>query len=289
MRVGGVFVSSGPVTDLQWQGDGPVFTIEEDGRPWRLDLDSPHPCVAWSDPHAGARLLELDHVAAVGRRDESAFTGASLVSFERHRGRIQATYAPLHWPGLNVRTAWSPTSDRDGFDLEVQVWSTTTGVYRRLEVAITSRWSRHSTAVPRAGFYSVDPRDVQAAALSYDGREPVEVLRWLLTNPVRDPSPHRWRPAYFRIPGRPAADQRWYNEMVQHNDCARRISGHVVTQEEPAVEVVSNRYGFFGHDLEKGVVLRGRLRGVLLTRPSSPAEIRGRYEAFLSEPPALGP
>jgi hypothetical protein len=277
------------VTDLQWQGDGPVFTIADDDRLWRLELDAPRPGLSWSSRQVGARLLGLEHVATVGRRDESAFGAASLVSFERHRGRLQAIYAPRDWPGLNIRAAWAPTPDRDGFDLEVQVWSTSAGVFRRLEVAIASRWSRPWTSRLRAGFYSVEPRDVQAAALSYDGREPAEVLRLLVTRPVRPPSAEGLQPAYFRVTGLPSRSQRWYHEIVQPNDCARRISGHVVTEGEPATEIVSSRYGLFGHDLEKGVVLRGRLRSVLLSHASSQAELRRRYETFLGEPPALGP
>jgi hypothetical protein len=277
------------VTDLVWQGDGPVFTIEAEGRTWRLDLESPHPCLAWSDTHTAARLLEVDHVAAAGRRDESAFDGASLVSFERHRGRIQAIYAPREWTGLNVRTAWSETPERDGFDLEVQVWSTSTGVFRRLEVAISNSWSHRATANRPARFYSIETRDAQAAALTYDGREPVEVLRVLGATSVQDPSPHRLPPAFLRIPGGPPRSRWCYLEMVRPDDCARRIFGDVVTGEDLARKTVSNRYGLFGHDLEKGVVLRGRLRGVLMARLASPAERHRRYDAFLAEPPALGP
>lgn len=47
------------------------------------------------------------------------------------------------------------------------------------------------------------------------------------------------------------------------------------------------RFRLFGHDLEKGVILRGRLRGVLLPRVVDVAAARAAYEQFLAEPPKL--
>ena len=134
------------MADFHWQGDGPVFTIEAAGRTWTLGLDEAHPCLSWSDGRSMARLLGLDHVAAIGRRDESAFTGPTLVSFERHRGRIQATFAPPGWHGLSIRAAWGPTPDRDGFDLEVQVSATAVG-----RVSAASRWRSCSDVVGHGG------------------------------------------------------------------------------------------------------------------------------------------
>jgi hypothetical protein len=277
------------VADLVWLGDGPVFTIEAGARPWQLDLGSSHPCLAWSDQRSSARLLGLDHVAAVGWRDESAFAGGSLASFECHRGRIQAIFAPPEWPGLNIRAAWGPTPDRDGFDLEVQVWSTSTGVFRRLEAAIASSWSESAGRPVNPGRYSVEPRDVHAAALSYDGRESAEVLRWLSTRPVPAASPHELEPVCFPIPGPSPRGARYYLEMVRPSDCARRIVGVCQADDDRPGRGQSMRYGLFGHDLEKGVVLRGRLRGVWLSSPVDQGEAQRRYEAFLAEPPALGP
>jgi hypothetical protein len=49
------------------------------------------------------------------------------------------------------------------------------------------------------------------------------------------------------------------------------------------------RYGLFGHDLEKGVVLRGRLRGAWITTRDLKAESIRRMDEFLHEPPPLGP
>lgn len=277
------------MADLAWQGDGPDFTVEVDGRTWRLDLGSPHPGLTWRDAHSRARLLVLDHVATAGRRDETAFDPSSLTSLERHRGRIQAIYAPRGLPGLNVRAAWSVTVDRDGFDLEVQTWSIQAGVFRRLEVTIETSWTERPAGPLPAGEYRVVPRDARSAALTYDGREPNEILRVLHTSPPADHAPGGLGPVSFPVPGRPPAATLGYLELVSPNDCSRRIVGTLDPPHEPGLRVFSYRHGLFGHDLEKGVVLRGRLRSVVLDRLMSPAERIRRYDDFLAEPPALGP
>ncbi len=277
------------MADLEWQGDGPVFTTLVDGRPWRLDLDSARPGLAWSESPLGARLLGLDHVAAVGRRDESAFDAVSLDSFERHRGRVQAIFAPAGWRGLKVRTAWAPTPDQDGFDLEVQVWSTSTGVFRRLELAVATSWSDGSAGPLNPRRWSVEPRDVHAAALSYDGREAADTLHSLTTRPVPDESPRALEPICCPIPGPSPSGPGCYLEMVRPDDCARRVIGVGTAEGDPARGGQTIRYGLFGHDLEKGVVLRGRIRGVWLSPATGEDGRRRRLEAFLSEPPALGP
>ncbi len=275
------------MADNHWQGEGPVFTIESAGRIWTLFLDEDRPYLCWADEKSIARLLGLDHIAAIGRRDESAFTGPSLTAFEQHRGRIQATYTPPGWHGLSVRAAWGPMPDHDGFDLEVQVSATSVGLLRHLEVAVVSTWA--PTIFPEdVGFSIVEPRDVHAAALSYDGREPPRCFATSPRCPYRPPLPiPSPRPVTrYRIPGRHRRHS--YVEMVQPNDCARRIVRGMLAEGKP-YPAQSIRYGLFGHDLEKGVVLRGRIRGVWIDAAVAAEEARRRHEAFLREPPALGP
>ena len=43
----------------------------------------------------------------------------------------------------------------------------------------------------------------------------------------------------------------------------------------------------FGHDLEKGVILRGRLRGMIVPRMVDVAAAHAAYERFVAEPPNL--
>ena len=53
-------------------------------------------------------------------------------------------------------------------------------------------------------------------------------------------------------------------------------------------DAVRVRYGLFGYDLERGVVLRGRLRGIWLAHRPDGAEVARRLDEFLREPPPLG-
>lgn len=275
------------MNDVAWRGDGPVLTSDLAGRTWRLALDDPHPGLSWSDAGYQARILTLDHVAAAGRRDPSAFAGPSLVSWGRHGNRLEATFTPPAWPGLNVRAAWSPTADQSGFDLEVQVWITTTALLRRLEIAVGSHWWRETNDPPACRAYRVEPRDSRAAALSYDGREPAEWLRSLTTLPVPSESPHRLAPRLSRVASPPPGSV--YTEMVQPDDCARRILGEPQDAGAGADGTSWTGYALFGHDLEKGVVLRGRIRGCWIESSQPEEEAARRYEAFLGEPPPLGP
>lgn len=47
------------------------------------------------------------------------------------------------------------------------------------------------------------------------------------------------------------------------------------------------RYRLFGHDLEKGVILRGRLRGLVLPRDGDEDAARAAFAEFVKEPPNL--
>jgi hypothetical protein len=275
------------VAAFQWHGDGRDLTIDAMGRRWSLKVDDPQPGLSWSDGRSVARLLSLRHVSMVGRRDEGAFDGSSLVSVERHRGRVQATFAPRAWQGLSIRAAWGPTPADEGFDLEVQVSVRSSRVFRRLEVAVGSDLSETIGPQKSDLAYRVQPRDVHAAALSYDGREASSVLSSLTTMPVPAASPHVLPPLVCRDAGGMPGPS--YFEMVRPDDCARRIIGETDRRDAPSRGTFSIRYGLFGHDLEKGVVLRGRVRGIWGDFGSAGDEIRRQYEAFLGEPPALGP
>jgi hypothetical protein len=85
------------------------------------------------------------------------------------------------------------------------------------------------------------------------------------------------------IPG-PWGDGWTYIELVHPHDAARRIT----EAGKPASLGHTTRYGLFGHDLERGVVLRGRLRGLWTTSPTARDDALARYEEFLSLPPPLG-
>jgi hypothetical protein len=231
--------------------------------------------------------LALHDLSAVGRLRESVFGGATLVKYARHRGRVEVTFAPPAWGGLTVRGSWGPTPAGNGVDLEVQISATTIGELNRIEVGVLTLWDGHDGEPPQNPAGWVEPRDIPSAASSYDGRESLPTLQSLTTLAVPASSPHTLMPRIFALPG--AVDDLFYVEMVQPNDCARRIlSGpHGEPSAEPSS--LSTRYGLFGHDLEKGVVLRARLRGLWIRSKAPEVDARSHLAEFLSKPLPLGP
>ncbi len=115
------------------------------------------------------------------------------------------------------------------------------------------------------------PRNAAAAALSTDGREPDRDA--IVTLPLDD--------AAFQAPTLLQAGSGWtYAELVHPDDVARRVrEGAGSIDACPTI-----RYGLFGHDLERGVVLRARLRGIWLPADQAEAEARRRMDEFLREP-----
>jgi hypothetical protein len=249
-------------------------------------LDAAEPGLRWEGDGKAGCLLSLVALRAAGRFEPYAFTAATLVDCELHRDRVQATFAPPDWGDLIIRAAWSKAA-ADAVDLEVQASATSVGELFGLEVEVFSQWMELGAEPWSELTWKVEPRDIGSAALSYDGRETARVLRGLTTLPVAESSRVALRPRIFA----PAAVEQtdlYYVELVQPNDVARRIIVEPV--EQPARRwSLFTRYGLFGHDLEKGVVLRARLRGCWI-RSQTPEDDACRLHAqFLREPLPLGP
>jgi hypothetical protein len=247
-----------------WSGSGAEFRLEWGGRDWTLRADERGPGLR---AEGLGPLLALGGIAAAGRLDPEAFGAGALTRVEVRLGRLEATYAPEGWPELTVRAAWAPLGDA-GVGLEVELSTRSVGELRAVEVLVSSQLGGVALAgSPR----TVEPRDVRAAGLSYDGREP-EVAS-LTTEP---PGPVGF-PWLVPQSGREGAT---YLEMVHPDDVARRV--HV-----GRLPYDLTQYGLFGYDLERGVVLRGRLRGYWLPKASAYSEAEGLYAEFLREPPPL--
>jgi len=75
-----------------------------------------------------------------------------------------------------------------------------------------------------------------------------------------------------------------YIELIHPDDVSHAAGPHVRDHDGPG----SVRHALFGYDLEKGIILRGRLRGTWLLGPPDEAEIDRRRRAFLREPLPLG-
>jgi hypothetical protein len=78
--------------------------------------------------------------------------------------------------------------------------------------------------------------------------------------------------------------------MAHPDDVARRMLISEKFPHSPEGRLVATRYGLFGHDLEKGVVVRGRVRGLWL--PDPPSQLTrtsaAEFRRFLDQPLPLG-
>ena len=256
-----------------WAGDGPAFTIEWGGRSWtlRTDVDRPGLYLTGRGP-----ILGLAGLAARRRLDRNAFSGATLVACERHFDRIEATYLPPHWGELTLRAAWFPGAER-AINLEIQVSARSVGELKAVEALVACDMGRSGPPACRV----VTPRDRHCAGLSYDGREdPRDALETACL-----PRPGEVWPCWDWRRGGPVPDEpRVLLVMGRPEDVSRKL----IDPSGPTV------FALFGHDLERGVVLRGRLRALWLDLPkpgADDAEVAHRvqvpYAEFCSEPPPL--
>jgi hypothetical protein len=275
------------VFDRHWEGSGPVYHLKWRRRNWTLRLDKDQPGLVWSGGGRIGKLLSLQGMAASNRFSTDVFTTATLVELARSHERVEASYAPPNWGGVRVRAAWSPTTARDGVDLEVQITASSVGELQDVEVLVCSVWYETSTPTSTNLPAWVEPRDRRSAALTYDGRESASTLGVLCTRPVPTPSSSSLFPRVFQ----PSEGDRdtYYIEMVQPNDCARRIIREAIGEEAASTPWLSTQYGLLGHDLEKGIVLRARLRGLWVRTNQPELAARRCLEEFLRQPPPLGP
>jgi hypothetical protein len=76
--------------------------------------------------------------------------------------------------------------------------------------------------------------------------------------------------------------------MVHPDDVARRM---IEAAEQPAGldhRALTTCYGLLGHDIERGVVLRARLRGMWIADANLDEATKSAYREFLEQPPPLG-
>jgi hypothetical protein len=272
------------VPESDWRGSGGDYTLCWGGRAWTLKVDGAQPGVYCDAEHWSSRLLSLHGLAAVGRFEHEVFTSATLVSVERYRSRVQATFAPPGWDGLTVRAAWSPSCGGAGIDLEVQANASSVGLLHDVEVMVQSQWAlRDGLELATDLGRRVFPRDARSAALSYDGRQSAGDLSSLMTLAVTQ------SPRLTVFPPFSVDDDLSYIEMVQPNDLARQIRQEPNTPALPLLETLAVQYGLFGHDFEKGVVFRARLRGYWASSRIDRQDVASLYHQFLTEPPPLGP
>ena len=293
IRVGGVFLRSAEpfkrvnrVSQRTWQGSGSQYTVSWGNRLWTLELETDRPGMRSVDRPTDP-VLALDGVAAVGRFDPLALTGKSLFKVEQFAHRVEATYVASGWGGLEVRASWSPTCRDDGIDLEVQVSASSVGELTGLETFVFSRINADGPSTGESHSIWVQPRDSRSAGFSYDGRVPAADLRRLTTLPLFNSIvPGLSQVAAFG-PGHESGGR--YLEMVQPDDVARRIYRGQSPPELSSAGQLTIHYGLFGHDLEKGVIIRARIRGLWISRNDVATVPPVAVRDFLETPPPLGP
>jgi hypothetical protein len=229
---------------------GGEFHLDWAGRSWTLKLDEPCPGLHCASDRSEQKLLALAGLARSGRLDENAFHAGTLAGIERWRERVQATFAPPGWGGLRVRAAWGPLPRGEAIDLEIQAAASSVGELREFEVAVLSRLA--GPGASQAGM----PRAL-------------------------------YPPLVVAPPGGEAGE--YYVEMARPGDVTRRFFDERVESGSAPAFVLRAHYALFGHDLEKGVVLRARLRGLWLRSAAPEVDALARYREFLTEPPPLGP
>jgi hypothetical protein len=169
----------------------------------------------------------------------------------------------------------------------VQVAATSVGELKSFEVEVKSEWIESPDEQPNSMARWIEARDACAADLTYDGRESAGALPVSTSFALPGASRPWLLPSVFAPPG--AEPDRFYVEMVQPNDATRRIVRKSIDRGSGARLALSNRYGLFGHDLEKGVVLRARLRGLWIVSRTPADDSLSLYQEFLREPAPLGP
>ncbi|MBV8487753.1 MAG: hypothetical protein JO161_05695 [Planctomycetaceae bacterium] len=266
----------------KWQAKPSGFVLSRGGRDWTLLLDGEFPGLHAFDKSEDV-VLCLDGIAAAGRMDPGAFSSQWLVGVEHNSYQIEATYAPAGWSGLNVRARWSLAARHEGIDLQVQVSAKSVGELKALELFVTTRLAGPDGPMSRPQAFWVQPRDPRSAAFSYDGREPAGVLARLTTLPV----PINLEAEFGQVVADgPEASGGRYIELAHRHDVARRIIQGEDFQ--PILgDRLSIRYGLFGHDLEKGVVVRGRLRGIWISPSDRDLLPQAAFHEFMAEPPPL--
>jgi hypothetical protein len=284
------------VADFEWEQSGPISRTSWGERSWTLNVDESEPGLLSASGRRHARLLALDHIATAGRRTDAAFGRGARRSVRRRRSGIQVTCALAGRGGLTIRATWSRVRVPDAIDLQVQASASSVSELDRLEVGVVSQWwSRAAAPAPTVRSW-IEARDSASASLTYDGREPSETLRRATTLPIVPFDARPFPPTIVATPE--LGPHAFYVEMVQPNDCSRRITSCTGSNPPPKDAVVSDppcptphsmRYELFGYDLENGVVLRARLRGLWIRSEDPKHDALLLYEAFLREPPPLGP
>ncbi len=281
-----------PVAQMHWVGQGLDHELNWAGLNWRLRLDGPSPGLELAGT-SRANVLTLDGLAVRGHSYPWPLERPTLTKAERLFDRVEATYQFADRGGLSVRASWSLVPERDGVDLEVQVLASSVDSLKAVEILVGTRFDRPTEAsiatTPALDELWVEPRDGESAALSYDGRDSLDILQKLWTLPIPGGVGAGFAPRVLETPW--LGKDLFYIEFVHPDDVSRRLERRPSSGSPSSASESGHwtRYSIFGHDLEKGVLLRSRMRGVWCRGEITADALATMYRSFRNEPLPLGP
>jgi hypothetical protein len=255
--------------ERNWRVNSQRFSIDWGGDDWVLDLGEVSPGLA-CDARPEASLLRLAGLTDQGRHDDAAFSPSTLVAVEHHLDRVEATFRPTNWGQMLVRGVWRPTEGR-GIDLTVHLQADSVDELKSVEVIVESRFI--ATGAQPIRRWRVEPRDSSAIERTNDGREPAGV-EFTVESEFGRQQPAPWVKR---------CGTGTYVELCHGFDLSRRLSEAGGTLDESDVI----RSVLFGYALEKGVVIRGRFRG-LWFGAGEPLDVEREERDFLEAPLPLG-
>jgi hypothetical protein len=283
-------LSRSDIEPTTWRATERGFTLDGNGLSGELILrgnelglrrvSSPR----FGRPDLSARpLLLAVQSAAASHRPLFTVGSAGALPECRVRGRlVDVQLDPTDRCPVRMHIYWKATEPSQ---LDMEVLASSVQVLHDLEVLTMSRFPSGEVLIRVPGTNSgwlnvhdagvlgskwlVFSRDRTAGIMSLDGRSPA-AHSTTLAGFYRQPL------ILYRPSGR-----RWsYVEMSRPDDCVRIIVGierHGATAS----------FGLFGLDIEKGVILRGRVRGIFVARANDVRTCLHLFSRFAAESPRL--
>lgn len=219
----------------------------------------------WAGPLLGALAL-----TAQGRGEAGNLNDACLTQIDVVRDRVELSFQPPGWHETSVRFAWSPAGPGQ-FDLQVQASTRSIDILSGVEVGVISSTGTGEPGTPSK--WLVAHRDEAAALRALDGRQ----AAWLnsqvgfeVDSSVTGHGEDReWPPTL--LAGLP------FLETAHPFDISRRYR---------STDGQAQLTWALGFDMERGTILRARLRGRLVA-PNEQTDwtaLHNWQSAFMAEP-----
>lgn len=241
--------------------------------PWRAQIDLAQPRTGLTNIGGAGRMPATEHLLAI----ELDASSTTLDDCYVRVGDLVATYPQTESRPMRVQVYWrvdpstAPSLPWMAVDVQISVQTSLLGIPTPLStfsrVAASEVW--RLVDADRGAFQALEPPSLGAA------RDSIQI------SPTEGPSCLLFRQA--------GAD--WsYAEMIHRADFQRdeltASSGPPASGDLPGAWL-GYRHHLFPESLEKGVIIRSRLRGAFLPRQDDQRHLAECYAAFLDAPPPL--